>query len=153
MMSKKGCIQYIKKKKKHTLKFQLNPESITYSRKANYTSIESAGMSYPLTQYTGGTVREFSFDLLFFSTPQAEYKGATKNQVDNIITARTFLLGLMPPEKNKKSFTKPPTFWLEYGYFKKKCVMTSLEIKDEIIDGEGRARKTIFTIGVRQVGA
>ena len=137
--------------KTNKLVFQYNPESMKYGRTANYSSIESPGMSYPLTQYISGGVREFTFDLLFTANPNANYK-SVKNEVDAIVKARKFLLGLLPPEKNKRGFTKPPTFILKYGYFSRTYVLTSLEINDEIIDSMGRARKTIFTLGVRQVG-
>ena len=75
------------------LTFQFNPSSMPYSRGANYSSIESPGMSYPLTQYAGGQVREFSFEVFYYDKP---YTG-------KINTARKFLEGLLPPEKNKEN--------------------------------------------------
>lgn len=123
--------------------FQFNPTSIPYGRGANYTSIESPGMSYPLTQYVGGQVREFSFEVFYYDKP---YSG-------KINTARKFLEGLLPPETNKSSFTKPPTFTLAYGYFVKTYVLTHLEVNDEWMDENGQPIMTRFTLSVRQVGA
>ena len=125
------------------MNFQFNPESMPYSRGANYTSIESPGMSYPLTQYVGGSAREFSFEVFYYDRP---YSG-------KINKARKFLEALLPPEKNKKSFKKPPTFTLAYGYFVKVYVLTNLQVNDEIMNGDGNPEMTRFTLTVRQVGS
>lgn len=124
------------------LTFQFNPQSIPYSRGANFNTIDSPGMSYPLTQYVGGQVRDFSFEVFYYDKP---FSG-------KINKARKFLLGLLPPEKNKKSFTKPPTFTLAYGYFVRTLVLTNLDINDEWLDEDGQPIMTRFTLTVRQVG-
>ena len=124
------------------LVFQFNPETMPYSRSANYTSIDSPGMSYPLTQYVGGSVREFSFEVFYYDKP---YSG-------KIDKARKFLEGLLPPEKNTSSFTKPPAFTLAYGYFVKVYVLTNLQINDEWLNSDGNPLMTRFTLTVRQVG-
>lgn len=124
------------------LTFQFNPETMPYSRSANYTSIDSPGMSYPLTQYVGGSIREFSFEVFYYDKP---YSG-------KIDKARKFLEGLLPPEKNTSSFTKPPTFTLAYGYFVKVYVLTNLQINDEWLNSDGNPLMTRFTLTVRQVG-
>lgn len=125
------------------MNFQFNPESMPYSRGANYTSIESPGMSYPLTQYVGGSAREFSFEVFYYDRP---YSG-------KINKARKFLEALLPPEKNKKSFKKPPTFTLAYGYFVKVYVLTNLQVNDEWMNDDGNPEMTRFTLTVRQVGS
>ena len=122
--------------------FQFNPTSIPYSRGVNYSTIESPGMSYPLTQYVGGQVREFSFEVFYYDRP---YSG-------KINKARKFLEGLLPPENNIKSFTKPPTFTLAYGYFVRTLVLTNLSVEDEWLDENGQPLMTRFTLTVRQVG-
>ena len=124
------------------LTFQFNPTSIPYSRGATYSTIDSPGMSYPLTQYVGGKVREFSFEVFYYDNP---YSG-------KINTARKFLEDLLPPEKNTSYFTKPPTFTLAYGYFVKTFVLTNLEVNDEWLDKNGQPLMTRFTLSVRQVG-
>ena len=124
------------------LVFQFNPTSIPYSRGANYQSIESPGMSYPLTQYVGGQVREFSFEVFYYDRP---YSG-------RIDEARRFLESLMPPEENVESFTRPPSFTFAYGYFVKTLVLINLDVKDDWLDENGRPIQTTFTLTVRQVG-
>lgn len=124
------------------LTFQFNPESVPYGRGANYTTIDSPGMSYPLTQYVGGQVRQFSFEVFYYDNP---YSG-------KINKARKFLEGLLPPEKNKSSFTKPPTFTLAYGYFVRTLVLEHLDVNDEWLDENGQPLMTRFTLTVRQVG-
>ena len=42
---------------------QFNPTSVPYEREAKFNDIDSPGMSYPLTQYSGGKVREFSVEV------------------------------------------------------------------------------------------
>lgn len=124
------------------LTFQFNPQTVPYSRSANYTTIDSPGMSYPLTQYVGGNVREFSFEVFYYDNP---FSG-------KINKARKFLEGLLPPEKNKKKFTKPPTFTFAYGYFVKKLVLEQLDVNDEWLNADGQPVMTRFTLTVRQVG-
>ena len=124
------------------LVFQFNPTSVPYSRGAKYSDIESPGMSYPLTQYGGGQVREFSFEVFYYDKP---YSGKINN-------ARKFLENLLPPEQNKSGFTKPPTFTFAYGYFVKTLVLTNLDVNDEWLDENGQPLMTRFTLTVRQVG-
>lgn len=124
------------------LTFQFNPQSVPYSRSANYTTIDSPGMSYPLTQYVGGNVREFSFEVFYYDNP---FSG-------KINKARNFLEGLLPPEENKRNFTKPPTFTFAYGYFVKKLVLEQLDVDDEWLNAKGQPIMTRFTLTVRQVG-
>ena len=100
-------------------------------------------MSYHITQYVGGYAREFSFEVFYYDRP---YSG-------KINKARKFLEALLPPEKNKKSFKKPPTFTLAYGYFVKVYVLTNLQVNDEIMNGDGNPEMTRFTLTVRQVGS
>ena len=125
------------------LTFQFNPETVPYGRGANYSTIESPGMSYPLTQYCGGQVREFSFEVFYYDRP---YSG-------KIDTARKFLESLLPPEKNKKDFTKPSSFTFAYGYFVKTLVLLNLYVLDEWLDQNGQPLMTRFTLTVRQVGS
>lgn len=125
------------------LTFQFNPETVPYGRGANYSTIESPGMSYPLTQYCGGQVREFSFEVFYYDRP---YSG-------KIDTARKFLESLLPPEKNKKDFTKPSPFTFAYGYFVKTLVLLNLDVLDEWLDQNGQPLMTRFTLTVRQVGS
>ena len=122
--------------------FQFNPTSVPYSRSANYATIDSPGMSYPLTQYVGGNVREFSFEVFYYDKP---YSG-------KINKARKFLEGLLPPEKNTKKFTKPPTFTFAYGYFVRTLVLEQLDVNDEWLNEDGQPLMTRFTLTVRQVG-
>ena len=122
--------------------FQFNPTSVPYSRSANYSTIDSPGMSYPLTQYVGGNVRELSFEVFYYDKP---YSG-------KINKARKFLEGLLPPEKNKKNFKKPPTFTFAYGYFVRTLVLEQLDVNDEWLNEDGQPLMTRFTLTVRQVG-
>ena len=124
------------------LTFQFNPSSVPYGRGANYGTIESPGMSYPLTQYVGGQVREFSFEVFYYDNP---YSG-------KINKARKFLEKLLPPEYNKKGFKKPPTFTFAYGYFVKTLVLLDLQVNDDWLNEDGQPIMTTFTLTVRQVG-
>ena len=125
--------------KKLTLQF--NPEKIDYGRTASYGSISSPGMSYPLTQYLGGDGRDFSLDVFYYDNP---YSGKITNFM-------TFINALMPPEKNKKSFKRPPTFTLAYGYFVKTYVLTGYNVKDELLNSKGQPIMGTYTLSVRQV--
>ena len=125
------------------LTFQFNPTTVPYSRGANYSTISSPGMSYPLTQYVGGQLREFSFEVFYYDNP---FTG-------KINTARRFLESLLPPERNKKEFTKPPTFTFAYGYFVKTLVLLDLSVHDDWLNENGQPIMTRFILTVRQVGS
>lgn len=125
------------------LKAQYIPTTVPYSRSANYSTIDAPGMAYPLTQFVNGNIREFSFELFFYDKP---YSG-------RITSARKFLEALLPPEINKSSFTKPPTFKFVYGYFVKTLVLEQLEVNDSWMDSNGQPIMTTFTLTVRQVGS
>lgn len=126
---------------KEKLVVQFNPTSIPYDRGAKFKEITSVGVSYPLTQYVGGEARSFSFDLFYYDRP---YSG-------KITKARKFLEGLLPPEKNKKTFNRPPTFVMAYGYFVRTYVLTNLKVNDTILNDDGLPEMTTFTLTVRQV--
>ena len=121
---------------------QFNPTSVPYERESMFSDIDSPGMSYPLTQYSGGKVREFTVEVFMYDKP---YSG-------KINTARKFFEALMPPEYNKSSFKKPPTVTFAYGYFVKVCVLKKLKVNDEWLDSYGRPIRTRFTLTLRQVG-
>jgi hypothetical protein len=115
---------------------------VPYERESMFSDIDSPGMSYPLTQYSGGKVREFTVEVFMYDKP---YSG-------KINTARKFFEALMPPEYNKSSFKKPPTVTFAYGYFVKVCVLKKLKVNDEWLDSYGRPIRTRFTLTLRQVG-
>lgn len=123
------------------LTLQFNPTGLQYDRSATYNSIDSPGMAYPLTQFVGGNVREFQIEVFYYDKPHT----------GKITKARKFFLSLLPPQKNKKSFVKPPTFDFVYGYFHNKCVLTNLGIDVQWLDEKGREIMTTFTLSVRQV--
>lgn len=123
--------------------FQFNPTTVPYERSAKFSQVESPGMSYPLTQYTGGEVREFNVELFMYDNP---YSGKIHN-------ARRFLENLLPPEYNTRLFKRPPTCTFAYGYFVKRCVLKKLKVSDDRMDSNGRPIQTVFTLTLRQVGA
>lgn len=137
-----GRKAYIVSSKGGRFRFQYNPTTVPYSRSANFQDISAPGMSYPLTQYTGGNVREFNVELFMYDKP---YSG-------KIDRARKFLEKQLPPENNTKSFKKPPVFTFAYGYFVKKCVLKSMQVTDDWLDSHGRPIETHFSLTLRQVG-
>lgn len=132
------------------LEFQFNPTSVPYSRSAVYTTIDSPGISYPLTQYTGGNIREFPIELFYYDLHYD--KNHVRKSSGKIKEARQFLEALLPPEKNTKTFV-PPTFTFAYGYFVKTLVLVQLSIDDEWMDEDGQPIQTRFSLTVRQVGS
>lgn len=125
---------------KHEVQF--NPEGMPYSRSANFTDINSPGMAYPLTQFTGGNTREVSLKLFYYDPNGSK-----------ITSARKFFNALMPPEKNTNTFTKPPSFTFAYGYFVKKYVLVELEVDDAMLNSDGIPTMTYFTLKMKQIGS
>lgn len=122
------------------LECQFNPESMPYSRSANFTEISSPGMAYPLVQFTGGNVRDVPLKLFYYD-PSGKI----------IKAARKFFNDLLPPEKNTKKFRKPPSFTFAYGYFVKKYVLTELEVDDTMLNSDGVPTMTTFTLNMKQI--
>lgn len=127
------------------LECQFVPTTVPYSRTANYQSVDSPKSSYPLTQYSGGSAREFTVDLFFYDC------GKNGKSTGKINKARKFLENLLPPEKVTKSYKQPPTITFAYGYFIKKCVVKQLDVKDDWSDVKGNPIQTTFTLSLRQV--
>lgn len=140
--AKTRCYIVINNSTKDKLTFQFNPTSIPYSRGADYGTVSSPGMSYPLTQYVGGQVREFSFEVFCYDRPYTGY----------IHKVRKTLEKLLPPEKNDSKFKKPPTFKFAYGYFVRTLVLLDLQVNDEWLNKDGNPLVTSFVLTVRQVG-
>lgn len=140
--SAKTRCHFVRDDNNAVLNAQYNPTTLQHSRSANYASVDSPGISYPLTQYVGGNAREFSVELFFYDRP---FSG-------KIHAAREYLEALLPPEHNTESFTKPPTFTFAYGYFIKSCVLLQMEVVDEMLDEDGNEIVTRITLNMRQVG-
>lgn len=124
------------------LVFQFNPTSVPYSRGAEYSEIKAPLMSYPLTQYAGGTSRSFKVELFMYDRPSS----------GKIEEARLKLESYLPPEYNDPEFIKPPSLTFAFGYFVKKCVLEQLEVNDELFDENGNPTQTRFTLSLKQIG-
>lgn len=125
------------------MKFQYNPETFEHSRGATYAEIVAPGMSYPTVQYVHGNARTFPVELFLFDKP-----------CTGIIDAhRAFFEGLLPPETNISSYTRPPEALFAYGGFIKKCVLEDLNVKIEEYDTVGRPTIARLTLTLRQVSS
>lgn len=133
----------INNKTNKKMNFQFAPTEVPYGRQAKYVGIESPGQNYPLTQYVNGQAREFSVELFYCDKP---FTG-------KIPTARNFLMEFLPAESNVRVLEaiKPPTMTFSYGYFTKKCVMTSLNVEDIEMNESGLPVMTKFTLQLRQI--
>lgn len=121
---------------------QFNPTVVNRGRNASFSDIKSPGMSYPLTQYTGGGATEFSVSLFYYDKP---HTGTIKDAIK-------FIDGLLPPHNNSNSFTKPPVVKVCQGYFSRKCVLKSYDISDEEQDKSGNPVVATIKLTFRQVG-
>lgn len=121
--------------------FQFNPSGLQYSRSASYVEVSAPGMSYPNTQYVKGDLREFSVELFMYDVPSTGL----------ISDYEEFLNSFLPPETNTKGYSKPPEMTFCFGYFIRKCVLSSLDTSVERFDSEGKAVQARFTLNLRQV--
>lgn len=125
--------------------FQFNPSPpFQYSRGATYATIESPGGQYPLTSFVKGNLRTFNMDLFLFDKP---YTG--KIDKDYML----FFGGLLTPETNSPTYTRPPKFILSYGYFTRTCVLEDLTISIEEYDRFLRPVRATISLAIRQEGA
>lgn len=134
---------YLKNNENGTITpFQYNPENLQYSRSINYADIAAPCICYPLTQFTGGSVREFTVELFFYDRP---YSG--------LINKKMIEIGrFLTPEYNVKGYKRPPSMTFVMGYFIRKCVLSSLDINIEMFDEQGNPEIARFTMTLRQVG-
>lgn len=123
-------------------KFQFNPTFLTYSRGASYADISAPGMAYPNTQFTKGNVRSFPVTLFLYDNP------CTGVIEENI----KFLEEFLPPETNKKDYTKPPIMTFCFGYFIRKCVLEDMNVSIELMDNKCKPTQATITLQLRQVG-
>lgn len=122
--------------------FQYTPETLQYTRAMNYADIKAPCVPYPLTQFTGGSVREFSTELFFYDKP---YTG--------LINKKMIEIGkYLTPEYNVKGYKRPPSMLFVMGYFKRICVLKDLDIKIEEFDEQGNPTIARFKLSLRQVG-
>lgn len=122
--------------------FQYAPETLSYSRKIGYEDIKAPCIAYPLSQFTGGNIREFNVELFFYDKP---YTG--------LINQKMIEIGrYLTPEYNIKGYKRPPSMLFVMGYFKRICVLSGLDIKIEEMDEQGNPTIARFTMSLRQVG-
>ena len=111
-----------------SMTFQFNPTTFQHSRGATYSEIVAPGMAYPTLQFIHGNSRTFSIELFMHDRPHT-----------GIITRyEKFLNGLLPPQKNKKNYKKPPEILFCYGSFIRRCVVENLDTLIEEYDDEAR---------------
>lgn len=108
-------------------KFQFNPQSMEYSRAANYGQIKSPGMQYPLIYFINGDVSEFELELFVVDRP------ATGKINDDINWCNSFL----PDYRNDNFFHRPHPLIYAYGGFVCKCVLTSFTSHIDEYDTNG----------------
>ena len=122
-----------------SISFQFNPSTFQYSRGATYSEIVAPGMAYPTVQFVHGNSRAFSIELFMHDVP---YTGIIPK----------FLNKLLPPEKNKKNYKKPPEVLFCYGSFIKRCVVENIDTLMEEYNNNAKPIQATFTISLRQVG-
>jgi hypothetical protein len=123
--------------------FQFNPESFEYSRNVNYADIVGPGQAYPVTAFVNGNSREFTVELFLFDKP---YSGLIDK--DYMLFFGKFLT----PETNYTGYTRPPDMTFCFGYFVRKCVLTSFNIINEEYDSNLNPVRSRFVLTLRQVG-
>lgn len=134
---------YLKNNENGTIThFQYNPESLKYSRTVNYEDITAPCICYPLTQFTGGSIREFSVELFFYDKPYTALINKKMIEIGRFLT----------PEYNVKGYKRPPSMTFVMGYFIRKCVLSGLDISIEEFDESGNPTIARFNMTLRQVG-
>ena len=107
--------------------FQFNPESIKYSRSAEYGSIKSPGMQYPTFYFVSGGEKTFSLELFMYDNPST----------GKIKSYEKFFETLLPAENNTNAF---------------KVVLNSYEVNHEMWDKYMNPTQSRFTLSFTKVG-
>lgn len=122
--------------------FLYNPTELNYSRGSTFADISSPGQAYPDTQFVKGEARVFPITLFFHDKP---HSGKIKEYMN-------FIGRFLPPEVNKKNYTKPPDMTFCMGFFVRKCVLNDLNISITELDKDMNPVQAEFTLTLRQVG-
>lgn len=106
------------------LVFQYNPEMFEDNIEVTYRAISSPGMSWPIYQYIGGEPRYVEFTLFL-----DHYNRTGENQVRKTIN---FLHSFLPYRKDR--FHAPPELLFSFGWFVKRCILSSLKVRYTMFD-------------------
>ena len=108
-------------------KFQFNPQSMEYSRGANYAEIAAPGMQYPLIYFVNGETKEFELELFLYDRPSS----------GKILKDIAWLEGFLPEYRNDNLFKRPHPVIFAYGGVVCKCVVTRVVQKHDEYDEKG----------------
>ena len=123
-------------------KFQFNPQTMDYTRSANFAEVLSPGMQYPLTYFVNGGSKTFDLELF-------EYDRPTTGKINKDIE---FLETLMPKMSNIQGyFTNPNSCIFAYGGFIAKCVVTGMKVHIDEYAQSGEPYMAHITLSMRVV--
>lgn len=124
-------------------KFQYNPETVEYSREANYAEIVSPGMQYPLTYFVNGGSKTFSLELFEYDRPST---GLIRKHIQ-------WFEGFMPRMSNHTGnvFVNPHALAYSYGGDIFKCVLTGYKYHIDMFDESGQPYLCHHTLNLRVV--
>jgi hypothetical protein len=125
------------------MKFQFNPTTLDYSRGVTYSEIIAPGQQYPITQFVAGKGRVFPVKLYLYDR--------LPHNSGYIVDFMKFIGQFLTPETNTIDYVKPPDMTFIYGYFIRKCVLDSFDIKILDMDTDGQPLEAEFTLNLRQV--
>lgn len=124
-----------------TRKFQYNPQSMEYSRGANYGEIKSPGMQYPIIYFVNGDSENFDLELFIVDRP------STGKINKDIAWCKSFL----PRYRNDMYFSRPHPIIYAYGNYICKCVVTNVRTRIDEYDEEGEPWLAHITLSLKVV--
>lgn len=119
------CAIVLEEDTNQRLFFQMMPEAISESRKANWVDIPIIGRSEPIRAYANSEARKFSLTLQFFvSVDQAD-----EGQMIRLRNKIDFLRSLvLPDEVNNIVIPPPVVFFIIGNQIYSRCIVNSVDI-------------------------
>jgi hypothetical protein len=123
-----------------------NPKEVQFDKKVNWNEKKAAGHNEPYFEYTSGTPRSMTMELLF---DRFEVKDETVEPELQTLQQMTMALD---PKSKKESERRPPLLKVTNGPIPNfQCVLESLMIKVTMFDRQGRPVRATATVTFKEL--
>ena len=122
-----------------------NPKEVSYDKKVTWSETKTKGANEPYYQYTSGTPRTMTMELLF-----DRYEVGDTVEVE-LQTLQRMAIALDPKSK-KESERRPPILEIRNGPIPNfRCVLESLAVKVLMFNQEGRPVRATATVTFKEL--
>jgi len=123
-----------------------NPREVSFDKKVNWNEQKAAGHNEPYFEYTSGTPRSMTMELLF---DRFEVEGQT---VEPELQTLQLMAIALDPQSKKESDRRPPLLKITNGPIKDfQCVLESLAVKVTMFNRQGQAVRATANVTFKEL--